>query len=125
MSAVDAELLPDPLATLEVAVQDGRVHPFGQVDHSQELDRAEPAESVDQRGARVAVMLDGSGFVRAIVPVDGVSPTGDTSADPTQDTLTIRQTCITAAAECCASRPELKSADLLAVAERMEAWVTR
>ena len=37
----------------------------------------------------------------------------------------IKQTCLKAAAEFCASRPELKSADLLALAERMEAWVTR
>ena len=37
----------------------------------------------------------------------------------------LRLAVLTAAAEFCASRPELKSADLLAVAERMEAWVNR
>jgi len=79
-----------------------------------------------RRGAHVAVTLDGQGFVRMIVPHD---PDRDHDArqSPTagRETAIIRQTCIKAAAEFCASRPELKSAELFALAERMEVWVTR
>ena len=78
-----------------------------------------------QRGARVAVTLDGSGFVRAVAPAEPVQNHTQEPAGPSRDTLIIRQTCIKAAAEFAASRPELKSADLLGLAERMEAWVTR
>ena len=76
-----------------------------------------------QRGQRVTVQLDKSGFVRAIETAEGMATTVDTG--PSRDTLIIRQCAIKAAAEFCASRPELKSSDLLALAERMEAWVTR
>ena len=82
--------------------------------------------SPPQRGARVTVTLDGQGFVRAIVPAEQVQSCTDQAAvGAPKDTLIIRQTCLKAAAQFCASRPDLKSADLLALAERMEAWVTR
>jgi len=79
--------------------------------------------TLPERGAHVAVTLDGQGFVRAIMPAESTQAQAGPSAG--RDTLILRQTCLKAAAEFCASRPELKSADLLALAERMEAWVTR
>ena len=75
------------------------------------------------RGAHVAVAVDGQGFVRSIELAEAGSPTGE--AVPSKDILIIRQTCVKAAAEFCASRPDLRSADLLALAERLEAWITR
>ena len=75
------------------------------------------------RGAHVAVTLDGQGFVRAIELADAGSTPVETG--PSKDVLIIRQTCLKAAAEFCASRPDLKSGDLLALAERMEVWVAR
>jgi hypothetical protein len=76
------------------------------------------------RGAHVAVTLDGQGFIRALAPADG-PPDAPQSHTAGRETAIIRQTCLKAAAEFCASRPELKSAELFALAERMEAWVTR
>ena len=75
------------------------------------------------RGARVAVRLDKAGFVRTLEPADSA----DAHHSPTagRETAIIRQTCLKAAAEFCAARPELRTADLFALAERMEAWVTR
>jgi len=75
------------------------------------------------RGAHVVVTLDRAGFVRTLVPAAAT----DAHHSPTagRETAIIRQTCLKAAAEFCAARPELKSADLLALAERMEAWVRR
>ena len=76
------------------------------------------------RGQAVTVTLDGLGFVRAIAPA-AAAPDAQQQASAGRETLIIRQTCIKASAEFCASRPDLKSADLLALAERMEAWITR
>ncbi len=74
------------------------------------------------RGARVAVTLDKAGFVRALEAAAVDAPHSPTVG---REAAIIRQTCLKAAAEFCAARPELKSADLFALAERMEAWVTR
>ena len=41
------------------------------------------------------------------------------------ETAIIRQTCLKASAEFCAARPDLRTADLFALAEKMEAWVNR
>jgi len=76
------------------------------------------------RGQAVSVTLDGQGFVRAIAPA-ATAPDAQQQPSAGRETLIIRQTCIKAAAEFAASRPELRSADLLALAERMEAWVLR
>ena len=76
-----------------------------------------------QRGARVTVRLDGQGFVRGIEAADAVLPIGDTA--PSRDTLIVRQCVLKVAAEFCASRPDTKTADLFALAARMEQWVTR
>ncbi len=70
------------------------------------------------RGELVAITLDKSGFVRRVeaVPQDAaqaVQEGQETASLPSKDILII------------ASRPDLKSADLLALAERLEAWVTR
>ena len=67
--------------------------------------------------------VDGLGVVRVIAPAEGVSAVGD--AGPSKDTTITRLSVLKAEAEFAASRPDLKSADLLALAERMEAWVTR
>ena len=87
-----------------------------------------------RRGQVAALTLDGSGFVRAVGPADTVSArkqchgavTGAHQA-PTagRETAIVRQACLKASVAFCAARPELKSADLFALAERMEAWVTR
>ncbi len=42
-----------------------------------------------------------------------------------RETAIIRETCLKASVAFCAARPELKTADLFALAERMEAWVNR
>ena len=74
-------------------------------------------------GAHVVVTLDKAGFVRTLAPAGATDPHHSPTAG--RETAIIRQTCLKAAAAFCAARPELKSADLLALAERMEAWVTR
>ena len=45
--------------------------------------------------------------------------------DQLRERRIIRQAVLKAAATVIASRPELKSADLLALAEKLEAWVLR
>jgi hypothetical protein len=81
------------------------------------------------RGAHVAVTLDGQGFVRALAPADPEStivdslPTGQSQAR--RDTAITRLAVLKAAAEFAAGRAEIKSGDVLAIAERWEAWVTR
>ena len=42
-----------------------------------------------------------------------------------RELVAVRQTCIAAAAAFYAGRPDLTAEDLLALAERLEAWVTR
>jgi len=80
----------------------------------------------------VTVQLDKAGFVRAIETADALSPMGDTGAVlpmgntvPSRETLIVRQTCVKAAAEFAASRPDIKSSDVLRIAESWEAWITR
>ena len=80
--------------------------------------------TLPERGQAVSVTLDGGGYVRAIGPA-AIVPDAQQQASAGRETLIIRQTCIKAAAEFAASRPELRSTDLLALAERMEAWVLR
>ncbi len=85
------------------------------------------------RGQAVTVALDGQGYVRAIgpagdagnLPTPGVSTIVETGAGPSRDQTITRLAVLKAASVFAASRPDLKSADLLALAERMEAWVTR
>ena len=88
------------------------------------------------RGQVVALRLDCSGFVRAVGPADGATlPMGntsvavskilDTAAGPSKDATITRLVILKAAAEFAAGRPEVKSGDVLAIAERWETWVTR
>jgi len=77
------------------------------------------------RGQAVSVTLDKSGFVRAIGPAGDVTTTVVTGAAPTKDVTISRLAILKAAAEFGAARPELKSADVLRIAELWEAWVTR
>jgi len=75
------------------------------------------------RGARVVVTLDKAGFVRTLAPAAATDPHHSPTAG--RETAIIRQTCLKAAAAFCAARPELRTADLFALSERMEVWVTR
>jgi len=75
------------------------------------------------RGAHVVVTLDKAGFVRTLAPAGATDPRQTATAG--RETAITRLAVLKAAAEFCAARPELKSADLLALAERMEAWVRR
>ena len=77
-----------------------------------------------QRGQLVALTLDGSGFVRAVGPAGG-APQAHQSPVAGRKTAIIRQACLKASAEFCAARAELKTADLFALDERLEAWVLR
>jgi len=77
------------------------------------------------RGQVVAVHLDKSGYVRAIAPAGDVTTTVVISTGPSRDVTITRLAVLKAASVFAASRPELRSADLIALAERMEAWVTR
>ena len=78
-----------------------------------------------RRGQVVALTLDGSGFVRAVGPADGAATGTHRAPVAARETAIIRQMCLKASAEFCAAEPEFKSADLFALAERMEAWVLR
>jgi hypothetical protein len=75
-------------------------------------------------GQSVAVKLDGKGFVRDVAVLDSPTDAPQTH-EASRETAIIRQTCLKASAAFCASRIDLKSADLFALAERMEKWVLR
>ena len=75
------------------------------------------------RGQRVTVQLDGQGFVRAIETAEGVSTVVEDG--PSKDTTITRLAILKAAAAFGASRPDLKSSDVLRIAESWEAWTTR
>ena len=95
-----------------------------------------------RRGQVVALTLDGSGFVRAVGPAGGArsrdtggapvrngapvqNDTGDAAAGPSKDTTITRLAILKDAAEFAAGRPDVKSGDVLAIAERWEGWVGR
>jgi len=82
-----------------------------------------PGLTPPQRGQRVAVQLDGQGFVRGIEAADAVLPIGNTG--PSKDQTITRLACLKAAAEFGASRPDIKSGDVLRIAESWEVWITR
>jgi hypothetical protein len=93
-------------------------------------------KSLDQidPGRDVEIEQDGAGYIRrlTVVDADSVDAEPDESLPPrlatflsTKDVVIIRQTCIKVAATFGASRPELKSSDLFALAERLEGWVVR
>jgi len=74
-----------------------------------------------QRGQRVTVQLDKSGFVRAIEAITDAphSPVAG------RDIVISRLAILKAAAAFGASRPDLKSTDVLRIAESWEVWITR
>ena len=87
-----------------------------------------------QRGDVVTVTVDSKGFVRAIERLDGPVTTNgaqrvridaQTPSGPSEKDRTItRLAVLKAAAEFGASRPDLKSGDVLAIATSWERWVT-
>lgn len=92
-----------------------------------------------QKGQTVSVTLDNKGFIRAISMPDGsplapatngahsassVDSRGMTRSDTKDRTIT-RLAVLKAAAEFGASRQDLKSGDVLRIAESWEAWITR
>jgi hypothetical protein len=84
---------------------------------------ADPPPALPTLGQRVRVSVDGKGFARAIETLDGAPPLAHNGHDREQ-TIT-RLAILKAAARFLADKPEAKSPDVLAVAERWEAWVTR
>lgn len=88
-----------------------------------------------EKGATVTATLDKAGFVRAVQPADGQhltngarparidaqEPTGPSAKDRTITRLAV----LKAAAEFGASRPDLRSRDVIAIAAVWERWVTR
>jgi hypothetical protein len=90
----------------------------------------QPTPVIPEVGTRCSARVDARGFVHAIEPLEAPTnghegrqdaPTGPHSRDTTITRLAI----LKAAAEFCAARPDLKSGDVLRVAESWEGWVTR
>jgi len=83
-----------------------------------------------ERGDTVSVTVDKAGFVRSVTLLEGPLPVagGSDAARPTATTkdLTItRLAVLKAAAEFGASRKDLKSGEVLKIAESWERWVLR
>jgi len=96
-------------------------------------------------GVRVECQLDNAGFLRVMTltkssvtrsePEEDINPADGTTADAPpvslkdtftmKDALILRQTCIKAAAEFAAGRPDIKSSDVLKIAECWERWIVR
>jgi hypothetical protein len=79
------------------------------------------------RGQAVSLTLDRQGFVRAVdATSDPLEPTsGRQTPTGQRDTTITRLAVLKAAAEFAASRPQLKSGDVLKIAESWERWVNR
>ena len=71
------------------------------------------------RGARVRLELDAKGFIKTLQVLDQ-APTASSSTR--EDTIS-RLTVLKAAAAFAATRTEIKSADVLTIADRWLAWV--
>jgi hypothetical protein len=84
---------------------------------------ADPPPTLPTLGQRVRVRVDGKGFARAIEPLDGDPPLPHNGHD--RDQTITRLAVLKAAARFLADKPEAKSPDVLTVAERWEAWVSR
>lgn len=77
-----------------------------------------PAEPLPQVGTRVRVELDERGFIRSIQILDAVGlPVGGA------DRRSTRLSVLHSAAAFAAPRPEIRSADVLTLAERWLNWV--
>lgn len=95
-----------------------------------------------QAGQWAEISIDSSGFVRSLV-VAQKSPTPAATDEPapidsyeevmssvehtalSKDALIVRQTCLKAASEFAVNRPDVKSSDVLKIAECWERWVWR
>ena len=88
-----------------------------------------PDVTLPSRGDTVTVSVDSKGFLRSVELADGTAPALARIAggsDPSMKDRTItRLACLKAAAEFGASRPALKSGDVLTIAASWERWVTR
>ena len=82
------------------------------------------------RGQTVTLTLDRQGFVRAVALADGSEVVQQRRAAPgatgaQRDRTISRLALIKAAAEFAASRPSLKSGDVMTIAASWERWVNR
>jgi hypothetical protein len=96
------------------------------------ISRFAPDVVLPERGETVTVVVDAKGFLRSVRGADGVPlPVSGGSAAPsapaatTKDRTISRLALIKAAAEFAAARPQLKSGDVLRIAESWEKWVLR
>jgi hypothetical protein len=118
---------PDQLVTGRVA----SVHPKGlKLDGAADwLNLSKFAEDIvpPMRGQLITLTLDRQGFVRAVDATNGPQePTQGRQAPTCQRDATItRLAVLKAAAEFAAARRDLKSGDVLKVAESWERWVLR
>jgi hypothetical protein len=71
----------------------------------------------------VALTLDGQGFVRTVAPAQASDHHQGHAAG--RETAITRLAVLKAAAAWSAGRTEIKSGDVLKIAERWEAWVSR
>lgn len=81
-------------------------------------------------GADIAAEIDGRGFIRSLTILSAATEQEanghrETRPLPCKDIQIVRESAIKSAAQFCASRPDLKSADLFSLAEKMEAWIIR
>jgi len=99
------------------------------------VSRFAPSFELPERGATVTVTVDAKGFLRSCEIVDGPAPIAgasdavahaQTRSEPSQrDTTITRLAVLKAASEFAAGRPELKSGEVLKIAESWERWVNR
>lgn len=82
-----------------------------------------------ERGESVSVTVDKAGFVRSVTLLEGPLPVAGASDAPAapspKDRTITRLAVLKAAAEFGAARPQVKSGDVLAIAESWERWVLR
>lgn len=89
-----------------------------------------PGVVLPERGSVVTVAVDSKGFLRACELADGSVATNGASSPHTapsshKDRTITRLAVLKAAAEFGASRPSLKSGDVLLIAASWERWVLR
>ena len=84
-----------------------------------------------ERGQTVTITLDKAGFLRAVEPApiagasDAPRPAQSRSEPSTRDVTITRLAVLKAAAEFAAGRADLKSGEVLRIAESWEKWVNR
>lgn len=106
-------------------------------DHTEWLNYSKFATDIipAERGQTVTVTVDAKGFIRTLQPLDGPAPIAGASdaprvaqsrSEPSQRDVTItRLAVLKAAAEFAAGRHDLKSGEVLKIAESWERWVNR